>query len=65
MRSFGRCLLSVVVADVALGGGGYLVQIDGIRLRVILFAVCMIWTALRLAYDYPTKVVLMDTFGYS
>jgi len=48
MLLIGRCLLAVAVLDLALGGNGYLFTIAGLRLREILFVLCMTWTAIWL-----------------
>ena len=52
---FEKTLLVVVLLDLALGGNGYLIQIGGVRLRVILYVVCMAWTILRLTRVEPIR----------
>jgi hypothetical protein len=53
---FEKTLLVVVLLDLALGGNGYLVQIGGVRLRVILYVVCMAWATLRLTRIQPIRL---------
>ena len=55
-KVFEKALLVVVLLDLALGGNGYLVQIGGIRLRVILYAFCMAWAILRLTRIQPVRI---------
>jgi len=55
-KVFETTLLVAVLLDLALGGNGYLIQIGGIRLRVILYAVCMAWTVLRLTRIEPIRI---------
>lgn len=52
---FEKTLLVVVLLDLALGGNGYLIQIGGVRLRVILYVVCMAWAILRLTRIEPVR----------
>jgi hypothetical protein len=51
-----KSLLIVVLLDLALGGNGYLVQIGGLRLRVILYGFCMAWVILRLTRIRPIRL---------
>jgi hypothetical protein len=51
-----KTLLIVVLLDLALGGNGYLVQIGGLRLRVILYGFCMAWVILRLTRIQPIRL---------
>jgi hypothetical protein len=51
-----KTLLIVVLLDLALGGNGYLVQIGGLRLRVILYGFCMAWVILRLTRVQPIRL---------
>ncbi len=51
-----KTLLIVVLLDLALGGNGYLVQIGGLRLRVILYGFCMAWVILRLTRIRPIRL---------
>lgn len=44
----GTSLLIIVVAELALGGNGYLVMLGPLRLREVLFVLCMIWSAAEL-----------------
>ncbi|WP_426408196.1 hypothetical protein [Bradyrhizobium ganzhouense] len=44
----GTSLLIIVVVELALGGNGYLVQLGPLRLRELLFVLCMIWSAAAL-----------------
>lgn len=53
---FEKTLLVIVLLDLALGGNGYLVQIGGVRLRVILYVVCMAWAILRLTRIQPIRL---------
>jgi hypothetical protein len=53
---FEKILLSVVLLDLALGGNGYLIQIGGVRLRVILYVLCMGWAVLRLTRIQPIRL---------
>lgn len=53
---FEKTLLVVVLLDLALGGNGYLVQIGGVRLRVMLYVVCMAWAILRLTRIQPIRL---------
>jgi O-antigen ligase len=55
-QRFGRPLLMVVLIELLLGGNGYLTQIAGIRLRVLLFIVCMTWVVVRLSSDSPARM---------
>ncbi|MGW1422655.1 hypothetical protein ACWAT4_21375 [Bradyrhizobium manausense] len=41
--TIGTVLLIFVVTDLALGGNGYLAQVGSVRLRDLLFILCMIW----------------------
>ena len=52
---FEKTLLVVVLLDLALGGNGYLIQIGGVRLRVVLYVICMAWTILRLTRIEPVR----------
>lgn len=47
-RKFERSLLIVVLLELLLGGNGYLMEVAGIRLRVLLYLVCMLWVGVRL-----------------
>ncbi len=51
-----KSLLSLVLIDLALGGNGYLVKVGSFRLREILFAFCIPWSALRLAKVNPIRL---------
>jgi hypothetical protein len=53
---FEKTLLIVVLLDLALGGNGYLVEIGGLRLRVILYGFCMAWVILRLTRIQPIRL---------
>jgi hypothetical protein len=55
-KVFEKTLLVVVLLDLALGGNGYLLQFGGVRLRVILYVVCMAWTILRLTRIEPIRL---------
>ena len=44
---FGKLLLVVLLLELLLGGNGYLTQVGGIRVRVILSVVCIAWAAIR------------------
>lgn len=65
-KLFEKALLIVVIVDAALGGNGYLIQIEDIRLRVLLFPICMVWTGLRLtrfeAVRLPAAVIWLVAF---
>lgn len=43
-----KLLLVTVLLELFLGGNGYLTEIAGVRLRVILYVICLLWAALRL-----------------
>ncbi len=53
---FEKGLLVAVLLDLALGGNGYLTQIDGIRLREIFYVLCLGWVALRLVLIDPVRL---------
>lgn len=48
-RIIEKFLLTVVLLELFLGGGGRLTEIGTLTLRMYLFALCMAWVALRLA----------------
>lgn len=45
---FETLLLVALLLEILLGGNGYLTQVGGIRVRVLLSAVCIAWVAVRL-----------------
>jgi hypothetical protein len=51
-----KILLIAVLADLALGGNGYLIHIFGLRLREIFFVLCLAWVLLRLTFVYPIRL---------
>jgi hypothetical protein len=53
---FEKSLLAVVLVELGLGGNGYLTMLDGVRLRVFLYVVCMAWIAVRLTFIEPIRM---------
>lgn len=51
-----KALLVAVLLDLGLGGNGYLIQLFGVRLRVIFFGLCMVWVVLRLLVIEPVRI---------
>jgi len=56
LERLGRPLLVITLVEVFLGGNGYLTEVAGIRLRVLLYLVCMAWVAVRLVSDPSVRV---------
>jgi hypothetical protein len=55
-QAFEKGLLVAVLLDLALGGNGYLILIDGFRLREIFYVLCMAWLCLRLVLIDPVRI---------
>ena len=51
-----KMLLIVVLLELFLGGNGYLIEFGGIRLRVFLYVVCLLWVFFRLLYQPSIKL---------
>jgi hypothetical protein len=51
-----KALLVCVLLDLGLGGNGYLIHIEGFRLREIFFVLCLGWVALRLTVIEPIRL---------
>lgn len=45
---FEKLLLVVLLLELLLGGNGYLTEVGGIRVRVLLSAICIAWVTIRL-----------------
>ena len=52
----GRILLVAIIVEILLGGNGYLIKLQGFRLRELLFACAMIWVLVRLLALEPIDV---------
>jgi hypothetical protein len=59
---FQNFLLTVLLLEILLGGNGYLTEISGVRLRVILSSVCLIWVASRMLSRH-FAMILHQIFG--
>lgn len=53
---FEKLLLTAVVLDLSLGGNGYLIKIAGLRIREVLFVVCLGWAVARLTVVKPIEI---------
>lgn len=62
--NFDRLLLSIILIELLLGGNGYLVEIAGIRLRVLMYIFCMGWVAVKLLNESNEKLPRLVT-GFS
>lgn len=51
-----RILLIIVLLELLLGGNGYLTEIGGVRVRVLLAVICFAWVALRLISRTPATL---------
>lgn len=51
-----RILLVIVLLELLLGGNGYLTEVGGVRVRVLLAAICFAWVTLRLISRSPTTL---------
>ncbi len=65
LRAFDRALLVLVLLELLLGGNGYLTEVNGIRVRVLLFLCCMASVAchfaLRPRTSMPKEIWLLTT----
>jgi len=59
-----KILLVIVLLDLALGGNGYLVKIGPLRLREVLFVLCIVWVALRLTCVNPIRLDLPLVYAF-
>jgi hypothetical protein len=56
LRKFDMILLLVVLVELFLGGNGYLLEIGGIRLRVLLCAICMLRVSVAICFSKEKEI---------
>lgn len=55
-RQFQHALLLATLLELFIGGNGYLIELGGVRLRVLLSALCLAWVLLTLVMRPSTRL---------